>query len=224
MCHLIFVDNSTFLFESPQCIESGSQTIREHYARFGLVMHVGRGEKKSKTEEMHAPATLNQEPIPEGTRIELRGGAHIHLTTKFKYVGSTVTSKLSDNLYVNTRIGIANLQTVQMKELFRCKGISRRTKKFIYWCQSIPIITVLWGCATWALKEEEKRMLELFHHGAIRRILGTGRQRVGDEKITNSASRKKFLNMPTMMNIVKRRVLRYIGKVRSQGRERKSTT
>jgi hypothetical protein len=35
-------------------------------------MHVGRGDKKSKTEAMHAPAKLNQEPIPEGTRIEFR--------------------------------------------------------------------------------------------------------------------------------------------------------
>jgi hypothetical protein len=51
MCHLVFVDNITFLFESPQCMESGSQTIREHYPIFGLVMHVGRGDKKSKTEE-----------------------------------------------------------------------------------------------------------------------------------------------------------------------------
>jgi hypothetical protein len=36
-------------------------------------MHGGRGEKNSKTEAMHVPAKLNQEPIPEGTRIELRG-------------------------------------------------------------------------------------------------------------------------------------------------------
>jgi hypothetical protein len=34
-----------------------------------------------------------------------------------------------------------------------------------------------------------------------------------DEKITNSAVTKKFLNMPTMMKIVKRKVRKYIGKV-----------
>jgi hypothetical protein len=46
--------------------------------------------------------------------------------------------------------------------------------------------------------------------GAIRRILRVSRQRVRDEKNANSAVRKKFMNMPTMMNIVKRRILKYI--------------
>jgi hypothetical protein len=85
---------------------------------------------------MHVPVKLNQEPISEGTRIELRRGAHIHFTTKLKYIGSKVTSKLSDNSDVKTRIAITNSQMGQMKELFRCKYISRRTKKFLY--QAIP--------------------------------------------------------------------------------------
>jgi hypothetical protein len=80
---------------------------------------------------------------------------------------------------------------------------------------------VLCVCETWALKEKDKRMLEgVFHHGAIRRILGINRQRVRDEKITNSAVRKKFLNMPIMMNIVKRRVMKYIGKVFREEKEK----
>jgi hypothetical protein len=64
---------------------------------------------------MHAPAKLNQEPIPQGTRIEFRGGAHIHFTTKLKYLGSKVTSKMSDNVDVKTLIAIANSQMGQIK-------------------------------------------------------------------------------------------------------------
>jgi hypothetical protein len=70
---------------------------------------------------MHVPAKLNRKPIPEGTRIELREGAHIHLTTKFKYLGSKITSNLSDNLDVNTRIAIVNSQMGQMK-VFQMQG------------------------------------------------------------------------------------------------------
>jgi hypothetical protein len=70
------------------------------------------------------------------------------------------------------------------------------------------------------LKEEDKRMLEVFHYGAIIRILGISRQRVCEEKITNSAVRTKFLNMPTMINIAKRRVLKYIGKVVREEKEK----
>jgi hypothetical protein len=158
MFHLIFADDSNFLFESLQDMESGSH----HYARFGLVMHIGRGDKKSKTKAMHVPAKLNREHIREGKRIELRGGAYIEFTIKFKYVGSKLTSSLSGNLDVKTRIAITNSQMGHMKDLFRCKDISRRTKKFLY--QAILISTVIWGCQTWELKEEEKRMLEVFHH------------------------------------------------------------
>jgi hypothetical protein len=110
MFHLLFADDSTFLFELLQDMENGAHTIHDNYARFGIVVHVGRGDKKSKIEAMHVPAKLNQEPIPEGTRIELRGGAHIHFTITFKYPRSKVTSKLSDNLDVKTRIAIANSQ------------------------------------------------------------------------------------------------------------------
>jgi hypothetical protein len=98
---------------------------------------------------MHVPAKLNQEPIPEGMMIELREEAHIHFTTKFKYLGSKVTSKLSDNLDVKTHIAIANSQMGQMKELFRCNDISRRTKKLLY--QAILLSNVLWRCEKGAL-------------------------------------------------------------------------
>jgi hypothetical protein len=177
-------------------------------------------EQEIKTEAMHVPATLNQEPIPERTILELRGGAHIHIhfTTKFQYLGSKITSKLSDNLDVNTHISIANSQIGQLKELFRCNAISIRTNKFPY--GAIPLSTLLWGCETCALKEEENIILDLLHHGAIRRVLGVSRQKVRDERITNSAVRNKFLNMPTMMNLVKRRLLKYIGKVAREDKER----
>jgi hypothetical protein len=80
---------------------------------------------------------------------------------------------LSDNLDVKTRIANGPYE-------IRCKDISRRTKKFLY--QSIPLITVMWGGGgeIWVLKLEEKIMLEVFHHGAIRGVLGISRQRVRD--------------------------------------------
>jgi hypothetical protein len=64
-------------------------------------MHVGRGDKTSKTEAMHVPAKLNQETIPKGMMIKFREGAHIHFTRNLKYLGSKLTSKLSDNRYQN---------------------------------------------------------------------------------------------------------------------------
>jgi hypothetical protein len=70
------------------------------------------------------------------------------------------------------------------------------------------------------LNEEDKRMLEVFHNGAIIIIIGISRQRVRDNRITNSAVRKKFLKMPTMPNLAKRRVLHYSGKVVGEEKEK----
>jgi hypothetical protein len=94
-------------------------------------------------------------------------------------------------------------------------------KKVSIPANTIPLSTVLsMGGGTWALKEEEKRMSEVFYHGAIRRITGISRQRIYyDEKTTNSAVRKKFLNLPTMMNLLNRRVLKYIGRAVREEKE-----
>jgi hypothetical protein len=40
-------------------------------------------------------------------------------------------------------------------------------------------------------------------------IIGISRQRVRDERITNLEVRRRFLNMPTLTYLVKRRVLKY---------------
>jgi hypothetical protein len=77
MCRLLFVDDSTFFFETLEDMEHVARAIHDRYAQFGLAIHVGRGDRTSKTKAMYVPATLNQEHVPEGTRIELRGGPHI---------------------------------------------------------------------------------------------------------------------------------------------------
>jgi hypothetical protein len=78
--------------------------------------------------------------------------------------------------------------------------ISRGTHNVLY--RAIPILTVILGCETRALKEEENRLLEVFHHGAIISILGIRRHSVCDEGITNLEARRRFLNTTTLMNLL----------------------
>jgi hypothetical protein len=63
-------------------------------------------------------------------------------------------------------------------------------------------------------------MLEIFHHRETRKNIGISRQIVRDKRFRNSAARKTFFSIPNMMDLVKRRVLKYIGKV---VREKKET-
>ena len=55
--YLLYVDNGAFLFRSRKDLIAGTRLIYHHFRRFGLLMHIGRGNQKSKSECMHFPRT-----------------------------------------------------------------------------------------------------------------------------------------------------------------------
>ena len=214
--HILFVDDSTFIFETPEELVNGVKEIQQHYARFGLIMHVGKNGKKSKTEAMHIPARLNEEPTKDGTTINISDNEHINFTTKFKYLGSKITSNLSDELDINTRIATASNQVYKMRHLFSSNEVSLRVKVMMY--IAIPLNTVLWGCETWSLKSTDMKALETFHNSSIRRILKINMKQVKEERITNEEIRKRFHNIHKLEDYITRRSLTYLGKtIRTEG-------
>jgi hypothetical protein len=48
------------LFKTCEDLIDGTRLIMEHFGRFGLEMHTGRGRKKSKTECVYFPAFENK--------------------------------------------------------------------------------------------------------------------------------------------------------------------
>ena len=48
----LYVDNGGFLFTNKADMIKGVELIHDHFAEFGLKMHIGRDEGKSKTEAM----------------------------------------------------------------------------------------------------------------------------------------------------------------------------
>ena len=51
----IYVDDSAFTFEYLDQLTRGLNLIYQHFTRFGLEMHVGKGKKASKTECVFFP-------------------------------------------------------------------------------------------------------------------------------------------------------------------------
>ena len=47
---VLYVDDDAFTFEDHNHLTQGLSLILSHFARFGLEMHIGRGDKSSKTE------------------------------------------------------------------------------------------------------------------------------------------------------------------------------
>ena len=62
---VLHVDNGAFPFEDRLQLELGLSLIHNHFVRFGLEMHIGRGSKASKTDCNFFPPTgfLNQKKV-----------------------------------------------------------------------------------------------------------------------------------------------------------------
>ena len=52
---LLYIDDGAFVFNNRANLERGAEVINEHFKKFGMEMHVGRDEKKAKTEFMFVP-------------------------------------------------------------------------------------------------------------------------------------------------------------------------
>ena len=57
--HSLFADDCALLFATRRDLIEGTNIINDHLKKFGLLMHVGRGEVKSKTEAMYVPSKFN---------------------------------------------------------------------------------------------------------------------------------------------------------------------
>ena len=52
---VIYIDDSVFTFEDRDKLTRGLNLIYQHFTRFGIEMHVGKGKKASKTECVFFP-------------------------------------------------------------------------------------------------------------------------------------------------------------------------
>jgi hypothetical protein len=94
LLQILFVDDSTFIFDTEIDTVSASQLIHGHYARFGILMHVGRNGKKSKTEAIHFPKGIHESPIQLGAKVPMQDVANFHYTDGIQYLGSWIRSNL----------------------------------------------------------------------------------------------------------------------------------
>jgi hypothetical protein len=80
---------------------------------------------------------------------------------------------------------------------------------------AIPINTLLWGCKSWAIREDHRKKLDVFVHPSVRRILGINMLTVREEKLRNEKVREKLfnVNVPDARQMVAARQMSYMGKL-----------
>jgi hypothetical protein len=51
----LYVDDSSFIFETKEDMQKGASILYHHMKRFGLLMHIGKDGSKSKMEALYIP-------------------------------------------------------------------------------------------------------------------------------------------------------------------------
>ena len=131
----------------------------------------------------------------------------LEAVSNFTYLGSTITSNLSLDAEVSSRIGKAASTFGKLRpRVWENSRLTTHTKVQVY--RACVVSTLLYGSEAWTPYAHQERRLNSFHLRCLRRMLGvTWQDRVTDSVILERAQ------LPTMLSLLKQRRLRWLGHV-----------
>ena len=140
----LYADDAGNMFNTREDIEQGAIAIFEHFAKFGLSVHVGRDLDKdgadSKTEAMYIPPADGNYDDADTSPLQVDGGL-IPFTKHFTYLGSKISFDTSCVADVNTRIAKASAAFGALRTgVFSAKGINLKTKGKVYMALVVSIL------------------------------------------------------------------------------------
>ena len=135
------------------------------------------------------------------------GDHTLEVVENFTYLGSTISSNLSLDAELNTRIGKAASAVARLtKRVWSNAMLTTNTKMRVY--QACVLSTLLYGSETWTLYARQERRLNAFHLRSLRKILGiTWQDRVPNKNVLERAKTQ------SMFALLSQRRLRWLGHV-----------
>jgi hypothetical protein len=209
-----YVNDAAFIFLNRQDLQTASSLITTHFRRFGLTVHCGdhRNNKPSKIEAMHIPAPGQKSTKNDTADINIDENHFFSFCKNFKYLGTNFSPKLDNSNDIKKRIDQAQRAYYALnRNVLRNNKIPIHLRHRIY--NAIVVNLLLWGCESWALKEEDCRKLEVCHHRCLRRMLKITIYQVKEEKISNKEVRKKLNNCYTISQMIELRRARWLEKI-----------
>ena len=141
-------------------------------------------------------------------------GNTLDVVDDFTYLGSNITSTLSLEKEIETRIGKASSLMARLnKRVWNNAQLTARTKITVY--QACVLSTLLYGSECWTTYAKQTKQLNSFHLRCLRRILHIKWQ----DKITNVEVLRRS-HMLSMHSILSERRLRWLGHVSRMNSER----
>lgn len=180
-----YADDSAFIFLAEDDLIKGTNFVYETFQKFGLQMHLGdkATNTKSKTEAMYIPCDSNM-PITDHLKsgnYDVSEGKFVSYTPHFKYLGTYLSQTLSDDYDIDQRLIAATRHfNAYGRSIFRDRKIRLEIRTRLYVATTMNIL--LWGCDSWALKQEHIRKLNVFHNKCIRSMIGIDMHCVRNKK------------------------------------------
>ena len=212
-----YADDTAVLFVSRASLVTSTPDMIKHFARFGMSVHVGRGEQKSKSEALFVSAPLHCYDNPETydgadlSDILLDDGTFIPIVALFCYLGSLLTRDCRDDADVEKRIEAAGGAFGALRKcLFSSTKLSFIAKRAAY---TILILSILlYGCESWCLTEKLYCKLRTFHHRCIRSMCRVTRKHTRAHHISTIELLQRT-GLESIDAIITRRQLRWAGHV-----------
>ncbi|XP_063585836.1 uncharacterized protein LOC134763209 [Penaeus indicus] len=190
---LLFADDAGLVAHTEAALQRLIDRFSTSCAEFGLTISL------RKTQVMG-------QDVSSAPSISI-GDHTLEVVDKFIYLGSTISSNLSLDAELNTRIGKAATTMARLtKRVWDNTMLTTNTKMRVY--QACVLSTLLYGSETWTLYSVQERRLNTFHLRCLRRLLGiTWQDRVPNIDVLAKAG------MPSMFAILSQRRLRWLGHV-----------
>lgn len=155
---IMYADDLCFLAESPDDLQQLMSVFHEACRKFGLKISV------KKTEVMSVDAHGR-----EALTVKL-GEDVLKQVDKFRYLGSTITSKCDLDAEVSTRIGAAAAAFGKLNSKVFCShDLKLATKVSVYMAVVLP--NLLYSSETWCVYRHHIRTLDSFHLKCLRTIM-----------------------------------------------------
>ena len=179
---LLFADDAALVAHSESTLQEMMDQLSQACKAFSLIISV------QKT------VILTQEGTPKPSiRLDSKT---LESVTKFCYLGSVMTSAVTLDEEINTRIGKAGTSFGKLSQrAWNNKMHTTRTKIRIY--KTCILSTLLQGSETWTSYAGQEKRLNIFHLRCLRKILGI----TWDDKKTNTEV-LKTANLQTILTIL----------------------
>ena len=166
---LDYADDIVMLFDNFEGAQATMNRLVEVVPSFGMQFAPSK-----------CKVLLQDYPLPH-TNLTLQGQV-IEVVDSFTYLGSCITSSSSAAEDITARIAKARLAFLNLRHLWRQKGLPLRLKGRVY--SATVRAVLLYASETWPLRVEDLRRLQTFDHRCLRSIARVSwRQRVSNDEV-----------------------------------------